>query len=50
MNEIKVWYYDQIFEVIDKISSELREFGLEIVSDELEHDGFEVYKIKKIDG
>jgi hypothetical protein len=42
----KIYYDDQNYEVVEKISNQLKEFGLSIeIIDELSGDGFITYKI-----
>lgn len=43
-----IQYDYRIDEVVDKISGLLKDFGIEIVSDNLPHDGFEIYELRHI--
>lgn len=45
----KVWYDDDADAIIDEINSHLKNHGLEIICDDLPHDGYNVYEIKRID-
>jgi hypothetical protein len=45
--KFKIWYDDQVDEVVDKISEQLKSFGLEV--SELDGgDGFMEYEIKPL--
>lgn len=46
---IRIDYDDQLEDVVSRISSSLKEFGIEIVWIPGERDGFELYEIKKIE-
>lgn len=50
MTTFKIEYADRVDEVMDIVSVLLRPYGLEIVCDNLEHAGFNVYTLKTIDG
>ena len=45
----RVEYDDQAYEIVEKISAILSNHGLEIVCDDLEHDGFDIYTIQRIE-
>lgn len=47
--QFRVYYDDDAFAIIDKISKKIEQFGLTITCIEGEHDGFEDFQIKKIE-
>ena len=44
----RVWYDDDAFAIISKVSERIEQFGLEIINIEGINDGFEDFEIKKI--
>jgi len=48
MKTFRVYHDDSQNDVIEKISENLEQFGLEIVWVESDNDGFDDYEIKKI--
>ena len=43
--QIKIEYDDNIFYIIEEVNKALGEYGFEFVSDEEEHDGFEIFTL-----
>jgi hypothetical protein len=47
---IRFEYDDQCLDIIDKINKALEEHNLMLECDEKEHDGFELFRLRKING
>lgn len=49
MSTMRIYYDDQLEDVVDKVNKALKEKGLAFVDDGQEHDGFCVYRIEEIE-
>lgn len=47
--KFRVWYDDDVYAIVDKISKKIKQFGLTIENIEGINDGFEDFEIKKIE-
>lgn len=48
MNKIRIEYDDTAFNIIQMINNVLKDKGLKFVSDNLPHDGYEIYTLEVI--
>ena len=48
MKTIRINYEDNGLDIIDKINDVLKEYKLEILHDNEEHDGYDIYSLKEI--
>lgn len=48
-NTIRIDYDDHGYDIIAKVNAALESHGLEFICDELEHDGFDIFELKKVE-